>query len=278
MLDVGDTRRLEFRARDPEGTLVDPAGVTLTITLPDATTVTPAPDNPSVGIYQADHVVTEQGRHVVRWETVDPEIAFTDVFSAADPNWPVLVGLAEAKRHLRYQASDTSDDEELRAFIASASAVVEDFVGIVGRRTITETNSGGERHIVLSRPPIVEVVSVEVDGEVVDSGDYTESPAGLVARRSGRWPPGFHNVQVTYVAGRPAVPPNVHNATLELIRVNWRPQQGGNYSVFDGGSSDDFGQAASAEASLQGSLRLGFFVPNTVVQRLAPDQRAPVVL
>lgn len=280
MLDVGDTRRLEFLARDPAGTLVNPTSVVLTVTLPNGTTATPAVTNPpsEVGVFAVDYVLATYGRYVARWVATGPDIAYTDVFSAADPAWPVLVGLAEVKQHLNYSAGDDADDEELRGFIASASAVVEDVVGAVGRRTVVETNSGGERHIVLSHSPVLAVDEVQVDGEVVDAGDYTVSPSGLLAKRSGRWPAGFRNVQTTYQVGRVAVPANVHEATLELIRINWRPQQGGNYGPFDGGPGDDFGVSAGAEASLQGSLRLGFFIPNTVTERLSPNQRGPVVL
>lgn len=277
MLDVGDTHRLRWVSRDAGGNPVQPATVTLTITLPDGTTDTPSVAPAADGIHTYDYVVTQYGRHVVRWVATDPDDAFMDVFSAADPDWPVLVGLDEVRRHLRYRDDDHSDDEELRAFIASASAVVEDITGTVGRRTVVETNSGGDWYIVLSRSPVVEVTKVVVDGQEIDLGDCTWSPSGLLARRSGRWPGGLHNVEVTYVAGRKAVPPNVHNGVLELIRINWRPQQGGNYSPFDGGNTDDFGNAG-LEASLQGNLRLGFFIPNTVIQRLQPSSRPPVVL
>lgn len=277
MLDVGDTHRLRWVSRDAGGNPVQPATVTLTVTLPDGTTDTSSVAPSADGIHTYDYVVTQYGRHVVRWVATDPDDAFTDVFSAADPDWPVLVGLDEVRRHLRYRDDDHSDDEELRAFVASASAVVEDITGMVGRRTVVETNSGGDWYIVLSRSPVVEVTRVVVDGQEIDLGDCTWSPSGLLARRSGPWPGGLHNVEVTYVAGRKAVPPNVHNGVLELIRINWRPQQGGNYSPFDGGHTDDFGNAG-LEASLQGNLRLGFFIPNTVIQRLQPSSRPPVVL
>ena len=277
MLDVGDTHRLRWVSRDAGGNPVQPATVTLTVTLPDGTTDTSSVAPSADGIHTYDYVVTQYGRHVVRWVATDPGDAFTDVFSAADPDWPVLVGLDEVRRHLRYRDDDHSDDEELRAFVASASAVVEDITGMVGRRTVVETNSGGDWYIVLSRSPVVEVTRVVVDGQEIDLGDCTWSPSGLLARRSGPWPGGLHNVEVTYVAGRKAVPPNVHNGVLELIRINWRPQQGGNYSPFDGGHTDDFGNAG-LEASLQGNLRLGFFIPNTVIQRLQPSSRPPVVL
>lgn len=278
MLDVGDTKRLSFLARDVADVPVNPTTVVLTVTLPDATTVQPAVTNPpaQVGAFEVDYVIAQYGRHVVRWVGTDPEVAYVDVFSAADPAWPALVGLAETKHHLNYQADDISDDEELRGFISSASEVVEDIVGVVARRQLVETYSGGDRVILLRRRPVESVTSVVIDGTTVDAGDYTPSPSGILARRSGRWPTGFRNVEVTYTAGRPAGPASVIDATKELIRINWRPQQGGNYSPFDGGRGDDFG-SGGLEASLQGEIRLGFFVPNTVMQRLMPHGRGPHV-
>lgn len=278
MLDVGDTKRLEFVARDPAGAPVEPAGVVvLTVTLPDGTTETPVVTNlPETGSFRVDYPISQYGRHVIRWTTTDPADSYADAFSAANPDWPAVVGLAEVKEHLNYDASDTSDDDELRGFILSASEVVADVVGAVARNELVETYSGGDRAILLRRRPVLAVTSVTIDGELVDAGDYTASPSGILAHRFSRWPHGFRNVEVTYTVGRVAGPASVINATKELIRINWRPQQGGNYSPFDGGRGDEFGQA-SMEASLQGEIRLGFFVPNTVMQRLMPHARGPHV-
>jgi hypothetical protein len=280
MIDVGDIYQVARAIRDDDGALVNPVTATLTITLPDLTTVTPAVPLPpaETGILRVDFPTTVGGLHRWRLVTTAPVTATADAFNVADSSWQALVGLAEVKAHLNIPATDTTDDEELRGFILSASAVVEDIVGVCAPRTIVETNSGGSRHFVLSHRPVLAVTTVEADGVAVDAGDYTVSPSGLIARRSGAWPAGLHNLEVTYVAGRVQTTPNVLDATLELIRINWRPQQGGNYSPFDGGAGDDFGVTAGAEASLQGALRLGFFVPNTVTQRLQPDQRGPIVL
>ena len=275
MRDVGDTIRLVYMAKNPAGAPADPASVQVTITLPDGSTAAPTVDNPSPGQYTADYVIEQYGRHVVHWSAQNPDDAYLDVFNVASPEWPALVGLAEVKRHLNYSLNDTSDDEELRGFILSASEVVEDIVGVTARRQVTETNSGGSRVIRLSKVPVLSVLSVSVDGEPVDDADYTATAGGVLAHRTS-WPSGV--VETVYEAGRKVVPASVRDGTLELIRVNWRPQQGGNYSSFDLGQGDDFGVSRAVEGSLQGEIRLGFFVPNTVVQRLQPHRRPPVVL
>lgn len=279
MIDLGDVVQIAVAIRDADGALTDPDTATLTITLPDGDTTSPSVPAPAeTGIVRVDYTTVQHGLHRWRLTTTGPVTAHADAFNVVDGSWPALVGLAEVKKHLNIPADDTTRDDELRGFILSASAVVEDVVGVAAKRTIVETNSGGERHIVLTHRPVISVSAVSIDGDAVDAGDYTVSPSGLLAHRHRRWPAGFHNVETTYIAGRAAMPANILDATKELIRINWRPQQGGNYSAFDGGGGDDFGVSGGVEASLQGTLRLGFFVPNTVTQRLQPDQRAPVVL
>lgn len=273
MWDVGDTIGLRYLVTDDSGEPVDPDTATLTVRLPDGTTATPAVTLPpaSTGSLLVDYEIAQHGRHVVLWRTTGPTTAYADVFNAVSPDWPAIVGLDATKRQLSIDRDNTIHDEDLRGFILSASMIVEDVVGVVARRTITETASGGGRHIVLERSPVIEVAEVRVDGILVDVGDYAASPSGLLTRRAGTWPAGLRNVEITYLAGRSAVAPNVLNATLELIRINWRPRQGGNAGVFDGGRGDEFQAGA-------GEVRLGFFVPNTVMQRLAPNSRPPVVM
>lgn len=282
MFDLGDTVTLVApTVRDAAGGPANADTVTLVVTLPDGTTDPQTVTNPpaETGQYTHPYIVVQHGRHVARWTFTGsvPDQAYADVFNAASEDWPAIIGLASAKNHLNIPASDTTDDEELRGFILSASRVVEDIVGAVAKQNVVETASGGKRHIVLERSPVDSVTQILADGDLVDAGDYTVSPSGLVALRSGCWPAGLRNIEVTYVAGLPVVPANILDGTKDLIRVNWRPQAGGNYSAFDGGRADDFGQG-QIEAAVQGELRLGFFVPNTVTQRLQPDRRGPVVL
>lgn len=249
---------------------------TLRITAPDGTMIERVVSADDEGVLAYDFVPDLPGRHVVTWATADPRTAYADVVNVVSPEWHAIIGLPETKRHLGIPADDTTDDGDLRSVILTASAVAEDVVGVVARRTVTEYATGGGRHVVLERPPILDVLEVRAHGVPVDPGEYTASQSGLVSHRSS-WPTGLRGIEVTYLAGRAIVPANIAEAVLELVRVNWRPRQGGNYSAFDGGRGDHFGNAG-LEASLQGNLRLGFFVPNAVTQRLQPDQRGPVVL
>jgi hypothetical protein len=280
MFDLGEPVPLGVDVTDAAGDLVDADTITLTVTLPDGTAVTPTVPNPptTTGKYQYDYVTVQAGLHRYRFATTTPTTAYADVFNVVSADWPAIVGLAETKKHLNIEPDDTSADEELRGFILSASAVVEDVVGAVARRTVVETCSGGSGLVRLATVPVLSVDQVLADGTLVDPGDYSFAASGMVVHRWGCWPTGLRNVEVTYTAGRLVVPPNLLDGVKELIRINWRPQEGGNYSPFDGGGEDDFGVSRATEGSLQGQIRLGFFVPNTVTERLMPQRRGPVVM
>lgn len=174
-----------------------------------------------------------------------------------------IVTVAEVKTHLNISASDTSQDTELAAFIEAVTPVVEHITGPVVARQVVEKHDGGCEAIVLRQPPVVSVTSVTEDGVTVAASDYTLSDAGVLYRTSRVWLYGRGKVQVTYQAGRSAVPASIALAAKELVRINWRPQQGGNYSPFDGGAADEVGQ-----------VRFGFFVPNRVAEMLNPHQQA----
>ncbi len=281
MYDLGDTVNVTAECRDAAGQLANAAAVTLTVTKPDGTTDTPTVTNPPavVGRYTHPYVTTLPGRYVYRYQFSGgvPAQAWVDVLNvlSSSPAW--IVGLAETKLHLNIPAVDTSADDELRGFIASVSEVVEDIVGIVVKRSFVETYSGrGERAILLRRRPVVSVTSVSENGVTVPASDYSPTSAGVLTRATaysaGRWASGVDNIVVTYVAGRDLTPANVLDGTRDLIRINWRPQVGGNVNPFDQGRGDQF---APSSVPQSGEIRLGFFVPNTVMQRLQPSSRGP---
>ena len=277
MFDIGDVYPATVTIRDANGTPTNAATVAFTFTLPDGTTAQETPTAASTGVYTFDFAITVRGVHRFRAVSTGPAAAYADVFTAVDSTWPAFVGLDAVKTHLNIPATTTTHDEELRAFILSASAVVESIVGSVGRRTVNEKHSGLRQNaILLRRAPVIAITSVTENGiTLTPDVDYTISDAGLLSRTAGRWYPrrwraGANNIDVTYTAGRVDVSPNILDATMELIRINWRPQTGGNYSVFSGGRQDDMGQLSFNE------LRpMGFFIPNTVMQRLAPNQIGP---
>lgn len=280
MIDLGDTVALAAECRDAAGALANATTVALTVTLPDGTTVTPAPANPPLvtGKYTHPYVTTLKGRHTARWTFTGgvPDQVWTDTFEVEASDPLTVVSLDAVKKHLNIPLTTTTHDDELRDAIASVTDVIEDIVGIVVKRSFTETHSGrGAPVILLRHRPVISVTSVTENGVLVASSDYLVTEHGVLTRATafsaGRWARGVDNITVITVAGRDATPASVRDGAKELIRINWRPQQGGNNPVFDQGRADDFGQGQPGE------LRLGFFVPITVMERLNPSARGPHV-
>lgn len=69
--------RLSVSFTSSAGTLTDPTTVTLTITLPDASTSSPAVTKDSTGKYHYDYTVVQTGRHVYRFQGTGAVIAST---------------------------------------------------------------------------------------------------------------------------------------------------------------------------------------------------------
>jgi len=274
--DIGDVYPATVTIRDASGNPTEATTIEFSFTLPDGSNVSVTPSG-SGGVYSYDFPIAERGLYRFAAVATEPAASYADAFNVVDATWPAFVGLAEVKRHLNIPDTTTTHDEELRGFILSCSEVVESIVGTVARREVTEMYSGLRRvSIPLRRSPVVSVTSVRETGVTLTEGtDYVVSDAGVLSRLSGgtyprSWRSGIANIEVTYVAGRESVPWSIIDATKELIRINWRPQAGGNYSVFSGGRPDDFGQL-----NFGGDIRLGFFIPNTVMQRLQPSQVGP---
>lgn len=274
MFDLGDTVKLTSRTYDSAGALASASGaIATTVTLPDGTTATPSGSYTSTGVYTATYVTTQAGRHTWRstFAGTIPDQANTDVFNV----WPTtnigIVGLSETKDHLNIDQTNTSQDEELRRTIDGASAVVEGIVGAVARRSITEVFSGrGGDKAYLSLAPAISVTAVVEGGVTLDPAAYSlHGDRAVLYKVAGFWSRGVNNVSVTYVVGRTIVTGNILDGVKDLIRVNFRPQLGGNRSPFDN---------VTEQRAEPGQMRLGFYVPNSVMERLNPDAQAPFYL
>jgi FtsP/CotA-like multicopper oxidase with cupredoxin domain len=265
--DLGDTVPLSITVRDATGANANATTITLTITLPDGTTTSPAVTNPpaSTGQYVYNYPTVQAGRHVWWASTTGPATAYgPDVFDVRDRATAPLFGLADAKDHLNIAAAITTYDDELRGFVHAVTSIVEKIVGPVSRRAVVETHSGGSRVIILRRTPIISVTSVTESGTTLTSGDWSlpNPSSGVLYRSAGSgsyatlsWARGHANIVPTYEAGRIIIPEAILEAGKELMRINWRPQQGGNYSPFD--------------TEEPGRVELGLFVPRSIDRRLA---------
>lgn len=235
-VDLGGVFRFVFKSLDENGNPADAGTVTVTITLPDGTTQTPAVTTVSTGVYHADFVTTVIGRHLARATGTNDFAYGPDAFHVRDTAGEII-GLVEAKAQLNDAGDD--DDEEIRDYLSAATYVCEHFVGSVVRRTVTETYDGGRPEIVLRSAPAVSVTTVTESGTVLAPANYSLSDAGVLRRVQGRhlfdFEDGVDNIAVTYVAGRTVVTPNVRLAARLLLQHWWATQrQGANMARLSG--------------------------------------------
>lgn len=271
MYDLGTSVAIATTVTDAAGVETTAATAVLTITLPDGTTATPAVGTPTdAGRYLVTYVPTQPGRHVVRWVFTNPDAAVTDVFDVepADPGF--IVSLADARTHLNLRSS--TNDDELRSFIAAATEVIEKDpdigVGPVVVRTYTEQASAG-RCLTLWRTPVVSITSVEPYQTVGTSYDPAglvfDSVTGIVERSDGLWFTGGP-FSVTYKAGRSVVPANIRLAALEMIKHWWESQRG---------------PAVGARPPVSGepvvTVSSGYAIPTRCAQMLRAFKMGPLV-
>lgn len=126
--DLGDTVSLAWEVLDAAGAPATAGTITVTIGLPDGTTVSPTPTPAStVGRYELDYVPTMSGVHTVRCVTTAPSAAFADVFDVRPAAEFAVLSLRDAKDYLN-KISPVSD-EELRLMLPAAVERVERHVG-----------------------------------------------------------------------------------------------------------------------------------------------------
>lgn len=179
-----------------------------------------------------------------------------------------LITLAEAKEQLDIETS--GDDVELQAYIDAVTAPIENLVGVVEEREITETVNGAGTTLCLLKVPALALVSVNpqlTGGTALDVAQlHLDGATGIVRRLNGG---RFHGGPwtVTYSAGRAEIPATVKLAARILVQHLWRTQYG---SARGQGSSDDF----SVNEPIPG---FGYAVPNRVLQLLEAYKLPPGV-
>jgi hypothetical protein len=229
---------------DASGAPADPASATLTITLPDGTTVSPAVPAPTAtGRVRVDYVTAQAGRHVWRLVTSGPTTAYADVFDV-QPAIPVgIVSLADARAQLNMGATETGDDDELRGFIGAATGAVERALGRrVVRRSFTDRFEvgGATAELLLRNVPVLSLTSaVSADGATTWSTANlrVDGETGLVTVVSGAALTG--TVDVTYQAGDTVIREDYRLAALIIVQHLWETQRG-TMGVQLGGDSEPY--------------------------------------
>lgn len=268
--DLGAVVPLGTTVRDASGVLANAGAMSLTITLPDATTVTvPAVTPTSTGTYAYDYPTVQAGRHVVRWVATGVNAgAYTDVFDVRDAAPPLLFSLAAAKAKLDIPMTSTSVDDELREFIEATTQCVEYFVGAVVRRTVQQVVQGGRYSVVLHTRPVLSVTSIvgiqpwqmPINVSALD----IDTTTGIV-RRTDILPFWQGEYRATYIAGRTAVPANVSLAAKLILQHMWRTNYGATRGLTGIGGGEDFAVTEQVPG-------LGYAIPNRALQLLQGDR------
>ena len=225
MIDLGDIYSNAWEIRDAAGVLVTPTTSTCTITLPDATQVTPALTTPSVGKLRLDYQTSQAGRHAGVVTTTGPVTVQPFTFDVDPSPTNAIVSLADVKAHLNI--TGTSSDDELRRLIDVATEWVESRTGPVVRRTLTETATPAGGNLFLAAP-VISVSSMTSAYGVYTPANWTADGSMLVANygtATYAWP-----VTVTYVGGYIVVPAAIRQAALIVIKGMWDDQRGPAFS------------------------------------------------
>jgi hypothetical protein len=256
-----------------------------------ATVVTPASGTVSYTFTATDTAVTGryQGSWVVTFGTGQiqqfPTDGYLDIAveeNLTTPGGQQIVSLGEVKDYLNFSNVDRVRDAKLLRFIHQIRPAIEFITGpIIQTLYQNETYDGVGPWISLRHRPVIEVQSVtEYRGPIPypltqvptpDLGStysYMFEPPGRIVRRTvgggqTSFPPGADSVFVTYLAGYQKVPENVTDAACELIRIHFQRTQQGRPRA--GMSTIDVDEP--------GREIFGFFMPNTVRERLAPNKR-----
>lgn len=231
MIDLGAVYQVAVDVADASGAPANPDDATLTIILPDGTTVSPAVPAPTTtGQVRVDYVTVQAGRHVWRLVTTGPTTAYADVFDVQAATADGIVSLADARKQVNMGPTETGDDDELRIFIAAATRAVERALGrTVVRRAYTDRFylSGAVDQLLMRHVPLLELVSV-VSADGLTTWDTAaleaDTDTGYVTVVSG--PALTDVVDVTYEAGLTIIPEDYRLAGLIILQHLWETQRG----------------------------------------------------
>jgi hypothetical protein len=264
----------------------------LTITLPDATTATPAVTNPATGMYvpSAPYTTTEAGHHLWAWTVAGTNPgAYADSFEVRPSPDPTITSLAEEREILKIPAGDTSFDTVIRSFSQAITEWIEYVVGPVVTRQQTEIVRAQGNVMVLSKPPVrtdlgttfsdpnrrdgsttnglVSITPLMTYGFMYDLSQLiVDGHKGTVRQYAGL--PFFYSgdpfgqFQAIYWAGRKIIPEGIYTAHKIALKHLWAVERGG------------LASAATMGESETTQTGFGFSVPNRAAELLTPHSGA----
>lgn len=225
MIDLGGVYRIRVLVKSPAGVLTNPDAATLTVTLPDGTTDTPAVTLPpaETGVVTVDYPTVQAGRHSYVLATTDPQTSYRDVFDVRTPDTVAILSLADAKLHLNI--SNDTDDGEIRDFLESATSIVEYHTNASFLREFVETYTVNGCEIALRHYPVTEVTSInDLSGSTaVAVSDVDVDEVGILRKTSGG--PIRGTVRITYTAGHTQIPAAWVQSAKIIVQHLWETQR-----------------------------------------------------
>jgi hypothetical protein len=223
---VGQVVRLTHTVLNDSGVPTNPSTISLTITLPDATTTAPTPSNTGTGTFRYDYTTTQAGRHTYRWDSTGPIAPDDGTFEVHGPLLGII-SLEDAKAQLNI--TTTAHDEELRGYIEAVTGVVErETHSVLVRQNITDyTRVPFGQTLILKKTPILSLTSVAtVDGLTTWTvGNLHVDPTtGIVSAITGTYPYGY--LKSIYVAGAAVIKAEYVLAAKQVIQDLWATKRG----------------------------------------------------
>lgn len=264
--DIGDKVTLSTIVKTEAGTPVNTPALTIAVTKPDGTAVSPAPtvtNTGSGGLYTAQVTVDQAELWRYVWTASGTVVAVEPGQFTVRTQNVYVASMEEFKAHLN--RSDATDDVELRTYLASATEWVEaELGGPLSVTTYTEMHTPRGLIITPFKTQLVSVTSITpispVGASAFDSSlYYADTTLGLIVAYR-YWPaPGPYTV--AYRAGLSSIRERHKLAGLIVAAHLWDVQNG------------FAGRRNTTEFAPTG---LGFAVPNRARELLAPD-RMPAI-
>lgn len=255
--EVGTLVQVQTIVRDLSGAVTNAPTVTITVTAPDGTPSTPTVTNTNAnGVYTATITLTQAGLWRWTWSSSGAVVAVqSDQLTAVSTQRALVASLDEFAAQLN--RTDSTDNNELRTYLAAATDWVERTIGgPIVPTTITETGQVRNGSYALRRRPVISVTSITPSlGDPLSAGSYIlDADTGVVRQIGNGW------YTFVYRAGLSVMPERVKLAGLMLAEHLWQVQNGGGGLPFPG------------DADLTPQVPMGFAVPRRVEELLAVDR------
>jgi hypothetical protein len=283
---------LTFVLTDKNGNPVQAAATPpiVTTTLPDGTTQTPPvtySGTPASG-YTATGPSTQPGHYLATWVCTDSTYpgALTDSYNIRGLSEVSILSFADAKRILRIDPADTSEDDFIAEFNPAVTSIVEWYCGPVLRQAVTERLPAGGLAIQLSLPPVISLTAwTTVPPGLATAGIaipdppspmfptrvfgvsyplsqlYADPKLGIVTHTSGL--PFYYGEYLwSYLAGRPVIPDCLLYASRAMLKHLYGIERGGAGGTASLGNADE-------ETTM---TPLGFAIPNRMLEMMTPEK------